>query len=170
MSPRLTSYSARRSTFSYEKSDGKTKVTVRRVPEGICMALDDDDDSPRCIRCNIEVPGLLTLPCGCAGAVCGECFVQYGCDKFANKNAKKVAGKGKQKCPLGCVKKQEEYRDWAKKQPRLILQTDEVRAQLAPDPRPRARAQTSAHAACAGGSAREGPQGVTPQAARAAEG
>ena len=60
------------------------------MPEDICMALDDDDDSPRCTRCNIEVPGLLTLPCGCTGAVCGECFVQYGCDKFANKNAKKV--------------------------------------------------------------------------------
>lgn len=100
-------------------------VNKDSAPAGIQQALkqseDPNEDLPTCASCNVQAPGLLTLPCLCDGEVCGECFISYQCDKFEEKQYKR------HKCPLGCRRKQQPWLQWAPLQPRLILQTDEAR-------------------------------------------
>lgn len=106
-------------------------VSKFSAPEGIKKALHRNFDPmaelPSCMKCGVEVPGLLTLPCNCPGEVCAECFVSCKCDKFERKQIGKQAGA--KKCPAkpGCKRKQRSYDAWESEQPRLILQTDEAR-------------------------------------------
>ena len=100
-------------------------VNEDSAPEGIKAALkrniEQTADLHECDVCQIRVPGLLQLPCKCPGEVCPECFVEFKCNLFERKLFRRF------KCPLGCRKKQQTHQEWAPSQPRLLLQTDDVR-------------------------------------------
>ena len=110
----------------------KPAVEDVELPESIRQAISaiskpgGEVDMPTCAKCDVAVPGLLTLPCNCDGAICGECFKAYKCDEF---DLKKTSGKGYKKCPFGCRRKQSKRVAWAPQQPRLLLETDEDRMQ-----------------------------------------
>jgi hypothetical protein len=101
-----------------------TSVRQENAPEAIMQATNPRNPVvPLCDACGVAVPGLLTLPCSCDGAVCAECFVEYKCDEFEKKKSRT------HKCPLGCSKKQASFIVWRPLQPRLVLQADAARRQ-----------------------------------------
>ena len=98
---------------------GPAPAGIRRA---LAMGAEDEGgaDCPTCYKCQLPVPGLLTLPCGCLSEVCPECFTTYRCHQFERKQKKF-------RCPRNCQKRQRPFDEWLAEQPRLVLQTDDER-------------------------------------------